>query len=91
MLLIRECQSGVPLVASKRRSCRCHHPRISARPPSRAIHRYHHLEAYVATPPCRYGSRSREGSHRLRGVSARAKKARAARDLMVAHGDFSIE
>ena len=28
---------------------------------------------------------------RLRGVSARAKKARAERDLMVANGDFSIE
>ena len=28
---------------------------------------------------------------RLRGVSVRAKKARAERDLMVTHGDFSIE
>jgi len=28
---------------------------------------------------------------RLRGVSARAKKARAERDLIIVHGDFSIE
>jgi LacI family repressor for deo operon, udp, cdd, tsx, nupC, and nupG len=37
------------------------------------------------------GSESFVTSHRLRGALARAKKARAAQDVVVEHGDFSVE